>query len=243
MVTPSAVVMSVCRRVAVDSVFTRTGAADQGFIDFGDKRVVAQDMNDDAEHAPFRLESGASGVAETRPSRLPRYAIPRCRSGVATQGAPRTIASFMCPSAASWVRIPAPVAISNVESATTSVLAIRAGSVTSQITLRVSGVTGIDRSGIPDEYQQVQPSCRGCSQGLREATPPGEGAIPLQMTALSSEAKRIRSLSACGRFHTGPGTRRRERGRPSAKRRLTTTPSSEAVSMESVPATDVARTG
>ncbi len=44
-------------------------------------------------------------------------------------------------------------------------------------------------------------------------------------------------------IHTGPGTRRCQRGRPSTKRQLTATPSSEAVSKELVPETGVARTG
>lgn len=109
------------------------------FIDFGDERVVDQDMNDDAERAPFRLESGASGLAETRPSRLPRYAIPRYRSGVAAQQAPRSVASFLCPSAVSCMSVPAAVAISDVTFARTGVLEIRAARGTSQITLRVSG--------------------------------------------------------------------------------------------------------
>jgi hypothetical protein len=52
--------------------------------------------------------------------------------------------------------------------------------VTSWITLTSHGDTGMDRSSIADEYQQVQPSYRGCHEGLLEAASPDDSAIPLQ---------------------------------------------------------------
>jgi len=60
-------------------------------------------------------------------------------SGVATQRALRSVASSICPSAASCMSVPAAVAISDVTFARTGVLAIRAAQATSPITLLVSG--------------------------------------------------------------------------------------------------------
>jgi hypothetical protein len=44
----------------------------RGFIDFGDERVVVQDMSDDSVHASFLLESSASRITEIRLSGVPR---------------------------------------------------------------------------------------------------------------------------------------------------------------------------
>ncbi len=104
-------------------------------------------------------------------------------------------------------------------------------------------MAGIDRSSIAVGYQQfdhqIGDATKGCSKQRLQRM-----CHPIQARHCAVEPSEDDSLVvSIWAIRTGPSTRKRQKGRPSTKRELTTMPSSEAPSVASVRATGVARAG